>query len=382
MPVAGHLSYRALVPVALIFLLSACALPRSGPTKAEIYGTGTDTQGDAFVVKVTRSVAEITDIVPRLGFSSSFRNAPLIGSDVVSPGDTLAITVYENVKDEPLLGNTGQRISALSTVQVDGDGFIFIPYAGRILAANQTPDGLRQTITRLLEDQTPDPQVSVVRTAGTGSSVSIAGQAVGAGVFPIEASTRTLATMLARSGGITIDPGIAIVRVTRGNQTGAVWLKDLNRDPKLDIALRPGDKIVVEKDSRSFIALGATGGQNLVPFESERLSALEAIASAGGLSTVTADPTGVFILRDEDPKVANAVLGRTDLVGSQRMVYVFDLTGPSSLFEARDFQIRDGDTLYVTEAPFVQWQKTLSAITGSTGAVTTLTNSANALNGN
>ena len=119
-----------------------------------------------------------------------------------------------------------------------------------------------------------------------------------------------------------------------------------------------------------------------MPFETERLSALEAIASAGGLSTVTADPTGVFVLRDEDPKVANAVLGRSDLVGSQRMVYVFDLTEPSSLFQARDFQIRDGDTLYVTEAPFVQWQKTLSAITGSTAAATNLSNTADLFGNN
>ena len=376
------MSFRALLPVALVLVLSGCELPRSGPTKDEILSKGTDTAGDAFVVNVTRSVAEMTDVVPPLGFSEAFRNAGVIGSDVIAAGDTLQITVYENVKDEPLLGNTGQRVSALSTVQVDGEGFIFIPYAGRILAANQTPEGLRQSITRLLEVQTPDPQVSVVRTAGTGSSVSIAGQAAGAGVFPIEASTRTLATMLAKSGGVTIDPGIAIVRVTRGNQTGAIWLKDLYRDPRLDIALRPGDKIVVEKDSRNFIALGATSGQSLVPFETERLSALEAIASAGGLSTVTADPTGVFVLRDEDPKVANAVLGRSDLVGTQRMVYVFDLTEPSSLFQARDFQIRDGDTLYVTEAPFVQWQKTLSAITGSTAAATNLSNTADLFGNN
>ncbi len=377
MAFTGQTFPRAILALGLVALVSACALPRSGPTKNEIYGKGTDSAGDAFVVNVTRSVADITDVVPSLGFSAAFRNAPLIGSDVIAAGDTLSITVYENVKDEPLLGNTGQRISALTEIQVDGEGFIFIPYAGRVLAAGQTPEGLRLAITRLLEDQTPDPQVSVTRVAGTGSSVSIAGQAAGAGVFPIEASTRTLATMLARSGGVTIDPGIAIVRITRGNQTGAIWLKDLYRDPKLDIALRPGDKIVVETDSRNFIALGATGGQSLIPFESERLSALEAIASAGGLSTVTADPTGVFVLRDEDPKVANAVLGRSDLTGLQRMVYVFDLTEPSSLFEARDFQIRDGDTLYVTEAPFVQWQKTLSAITGSTGAVTNLANTAN-----
>lgn len=381
MVVIGTSSVRAMLCASLVVLVAGCALPRSGPTKDELFGEGTDSLGDAFVVNVTRSVAEVTDVVPPLGFSAAFRNAPVMASDVIAAGDTLSITVYENVKDEPLLGNPGQRISALSTVQVDGEGFIFIPYAGRILAANQTPEGLRQAITRKLEDQTPDPQVSVSRTAGTGSAVSISGQAAGAGVFPIEASTRTLATMLAKSGGVTVDPGIAIIRVTRGGQTGAIRLKDLYANPSLDIALRPGDKIVVDGDSRNFVALGATSGQSLVPFESERLSALEAIASAGGLSTATADPTGIFVLRDEQPAVANAVLGRTDLVGTQRMIYVFDLTQPSSLFQARDFQIRDGDTLYVTEAPFVQWQKTLSAITGSTGAVTTLTNSANALGG-
>jgi hypothetical protein len=41
--------YRAFLPVALVLLLSACALPRSGPTKDELYGKGTDTQGDAFI---------------------------------------------------------------------------------------------------------------------------------------------------------------------------------------------------------------------------------------------------------------------------------------------------------------------------------------------
>ena len=41
---------------------------------------------------------------------------------------------------------------------------------------------------------------------------------------------------------------------------------------------------------------------------------------------------------------------------------MLDLTRPDGMFLARDFVIRDGDTVYVTEAPFVQWQKTLSAI--------------------
>jgi crotonobetainyl-CoA:carnitine CoA-transferase CaiB-like acyl-CoA transferase len=33
-----------------------------------------------------------------------------LGSDSISPGDKLGLTVFENVKDDPLLGNTGQQI--------------------------------------------------------------------------------------------------------------------------------------------------------------------------------------------------------------------------------------------------------------------------------
>ncbi len=357
--------------------VASCGLPRSGPNKREIYAGSVQKDGDAFVVTVTDQVSRTTARQPSFGFSTAFQNAGVIGSDTISSGDRLSVVVFENVKEEPLLGNTGQRVTPLNEMQVDGQGYIFIPYAGRVRAAGQTPEGLRQAITRLLEDQTPDPQVQVRRLAGDGATISIAGQAAGPGIYPIEAPTRTLATMLAKSGGVSIDADVAIVRVTRGAHSGRIWLKDLYENPALDIALRPGDQIVIEEDSRTFTALGATGGQNLVPFQSESLSALEAIATVGGLSTNSADPTGVFVLRDETEDIANAVLGRTDLIGDQRMVYVLDLTEPTGLFEARDFQIRDGDTLYVTEAPFVQWQKTLAAITGTTGAATNLANTGN-----
>ncbi|WP_431298774.1 polysaccharide biosynthesis/export family protein [Tabrizicola sp. BL-A-41-H6] len=368
---------KVVAVVSAATLVASCGLPRSGPNKEEIFAGSVQNEGDAFVVKVNDRVSRATAQLPSFGFSKSFQDAGVIGSDTISSGDRLSVIVFENVKEEPLLGNTGQRVTPLNEMQVDGQGYIFIPYAGRVLAAGQTPEGLRQAITRLLEDQTPDPQVQVRRLAGDGATVSIAGQAAGPGVYPIEAPTRTLATMLAKSGGVSLDPDVAIVRVTRGAHSGRIWLKDLYENPALDIALRPGDRIVIEEDSRTFTALGATGGQNLVPFKSESLSALEAIATVGGLSTNSADPTGVFVLRDESEDIANSVLGRTDLIGDQRLVYVLDLTEPTGLFEARDFMIRDGDTLYVTEAPFMYWQKTLSAITGTTNAATNLANATN-----
>jgi polysaccharide export outer membrane protein len=363
---------KTLALVVLVAAVAGCGLPRSGPNKKEIFAGSVLEQGDAFIVTVNSRVTRATAVMPAFGFGSDFRNAGVVGSDTISAGDVLALTVFENVKDDPLLGNTGQRVSLLDQVQVDGQGYIFVPYAGRIKAAGQTPDGLRQAITRKLDSQTPDPQVTVQRLAGDGASVTVAGAVTGQGVYPIERPTRTLAAMLAKAGGVAIEPAVAIVRVTRGSKTGKVWLQDLYENPGLDIALRNGDEIVVERDTRSFTALGATGTQSLVPFESQTLSAIEAIAQVGGLSTSLADPTGVFVFRNEPAEIANMVLGRGDLVGDQRMVYVLDLTQPTGMFEARDFLVRDGDTVYVTEAPYVQWQKTISAITGTTSAATSL----------
>jgi polysaccharide export outer membrane protein len=363
---------RALALVAVAATVAACGLPRSGPNKREIFAGSVLQQGDAFVVSVNQRVTRATAVVPALGFGSAFRNAGVIGSDVVSAGDILTIQVFENVRDEPLLSVAGERFSVLDQVQVDGQGFIFMPYAGRIKAAGQTVEGVRTAIAEKLDTQTPDPQVSVARVPGDGATVTVSGGVGGQGVYPIERGTRTLSAMLARAGGIAIEPDVALVRVTRGAHTGQIWLQDLWDNPSLDIALRPGDRIVVEQDRRAFVALGATGSQTRVPFDTQTLSAIEAIATVGGLSTNFADPTGVFVFRNEPAEIANSVLGRTDLVGDQRMVYVLDLTQPNGVFEARDFVVRDGDTVFVTEAPYVQWQKTLSALTGATGAAASI----------
>ncbi|MCZ8081227.1 MAG: polysaccharide biosynthesis/export family protein [Fuscovulum sp.] len=363
---------RATALVVLVGVVAACGLPRTGPNKKEIFAGSVLRQGDAFVVSVNSRVTKATAVTPSLGFSGSFLSAGPVGSDVISAGDRLTITVYENVKDDPLLGNSGQRLSQLAELQVDGEGFIFIPYAGRVRAAGASPEDLRIEIAKKLDPQTPDPQVIVQRVAGDGSTVTISGSAGAQGVYPIERPTRTLSSMVARAGGVTIDPETAIVRVTRNGHTGKVWLLDLYENPQLDIALRAGDQIVIEEDTRAFVAMGATGAQNRVPFESQNLSAIEALAIVGGLNTSLADPTGVFVFRNEPAEIANTVLGRNDLIGAQRMIYVLDLTQPTGMFEARDFLIRDGDTVYVTEAPYVQWQKTIGAITGTASAANSI----------
>ncbi len=362
-------------------LVASCGtLPRVGPNKREIYAGSVQRQGDAFVVSVNDRVTRATAVQPALGFTEEFRNAGILQSDIIRPGDTLGLTIWENVDDGLLAGEaTNQTI--LEEVQVDGAGFIFVPYAGRIRAAGNTPEAIRRIITGKLEEQTPDPQVEVRRLAGDGSTVSLVGAVGAQGVYPIERPSRTLSGMLAAAGGVTIEPEIAQITVIRGDQRSKVWFQDLYKYPEFDIALRGGDRVLVEEDSRAFTALGATGTQARLPFASPTISAVEAIAQVGGLQASSADPTGVFILRNEPAEIANQVLGRDDLIGAQRMVYVLDLTRPNGMFVARDFAVRDDDTLYVTEAPFAQWNKVISALTGTLGTIGSVSTAADALSG-
>ncbi len=363
---------KCAVVLTMATVLASCSLvPRSGPNKREIYAGSVQREGDAFIVAVNDRVSRATAVVPALGFSDGFQNAGQLGSDTIRPGDILALTIWENV-DKPLLGPEGQVAAVLEEVQVDGAGFIFVPYAGRIRAAGNTPEGIRRIISSKLEEQTPDPQVEVRRAAGDGATVSLVGAVGAQGVYPIERPTRTLSTMLAQAGGVTIVPEIAQITVLRGKETGHIWFQDLYDNPQLDIALRGGDRILVEEDTRAFTALGATGTQSRVNFFTKDLSAIEALAQVGGLTPTSSDPTGVFIFRNEADKVANNVLGRKDLIGAQRMVYVLDLTKPNGMFMARDFIIRDSDTLYVTEAPITTWDKTISAVTGTLTSADTL----------
>lgn len=342
-------------------ILVGCGLPRSGPTKAEIFSSSVQKQGNAYIVTVDDAVAKAASFQPALGFSSALIHAGVVGSDTIRPGDTLGLSIWENV-DDGLLTQGGGTAAVLTEIQVDGDGFIFVPYAGRIKASGNTPETIRRLITEKLEAQTPDPQVMVQRMAGDGATVSLIGGVGAQGVYPIERPNRTLTAMLATAGGITLPPEITQITLIRGGHSGTIWLTDLYENPRLDIALRAGDRILVEEDERFYTALGATGAQVKVPFETQTVSAIEALATVGGLSPALADPTGIFVFRDEPEHIAKRVLGRPDLQGEQRVVYLLDLTKPNGVFLARDFDIRSRDTVYVTEAPYNQFTKVLNAI--------------------
>ncbi|MEM7497296.1 MAG: polysaccharide biosynthesis/export family protein [Pseudomonadota bacterium] len=341
-------------------VLSACALPRGGPYVAEIQAeAGTALPFD--VVEVTPQVLAKARLDERLGFDPAFLGAAVENTSLVNRGDVLSITVWEN-SDTGLLNANGIGATVLPSVKVDERGFVHVPYVGRVRAAGRSLSELRRAIRHQLSERTLDPQVDVFPEATEGRLVSVQGMINAPGIYPIRSGARRVLPMLAQAGGIKADPEVVKIRLRRGPATGEIWLQDLYDEPQMNVALKPGDAVIAERDRRIFTALGAVGRPATVPFPVRQLSVTRALGQVSGLIEATADPTGVFLFRSEPEDVARAVLEDQTVQGARRIVYVIDLTKPGGMFLAREFIMRDDDTLYVTTAPFVQFQKVLQSI--------------------
>ena len=92
--------------------------------------------------------------------------------------------------------------------------------------------------------------------------------------------------------------------LTRGNMTVKVPMEALLKDPRENIYLRPGDVLTAVLDPQTFTAFGSTPRNALVSFDAIGISLEEAVAKAGGLLDLSADPQGVFVLRVEPVAVA------------------------------------------------------------------------------
>jgi len=369
---------RLVSAFSIALALGACGLPRSGPNTSEILAGSVENGGQTNIIYVDDRVAKASTITTTLGFSRSFLNAGAVSIDRIRAGDKLTVTIWENVENG-LLVAAGASSTTLRDIQVDQLGNIFVPYAGVVRASGRTAEELRQDITRLLARQTPDPQIEVRREAGEAAVVNVVGGVNKQGVYVLSAANRQLTSVLAVAGGVSIDPAGTKITVQRGRESGSVWLRDLYANPANNINLRAQDRIIVEKDQRYFTVLGASSGQTRVDFLSKDPNVVDALSAVSGLNGQIADPRGIFVFRIEPAEIANAVLETNEFTTPQRIAYVIDLTKEESIFTAQGFKLRDRDTIYVTEAPFVSWSRVLETIAGTVNTLDSLATIAGAL---
>lgn len=354
---------RCICTAVTCLALSACGLPRGAALMSEITREADVGTADFVVYPVTRT------------FLPEVENWPLTGEDpsewlphsngsiqrVIRPGDMVHLSIWD-ASDNSLFSPTGVRQTALNELRVSPTGTIFVPYVGQVDVSRTTPESARNRVERALREIVPSAEVQLGMVEGSMNSVNIVGDVVRPGTVALEHNSVSILDILAEGGGVRNNIENPRVKLQRGGKLYETSVTELYEDPRANSVVRGGDQIIIEEDTRFFLALGASGREQLHPFTKDDISAAEALAISGGVLDNRADPGGVLILREYP---ASAVASGEGGPEKTRVVFSIDLTTADGLFSARKFRINSEDLVYPTESPINDARTVLSLLGSS-----------------
>lgn len=353
----------------LFLLLAACALPRGAGMEREILSGADNAEADFAVYPVTRAFLPTLAEWPVTGEPDLNWITTSTGSrsQVIAPGDMVSISIWDS-NENSLLTAPEQRVVGLEEMRVSASGSIFMPYIGDTRVAGMSPQAARARLQRELEVIVPSAQVQLSMAAGRGNSVDLVGGVASPGSYPMPDRAYTVLGLISEGGGVRTDLNNPQIRLMRQGNLFGTSIARLYSEPNLDTRLAGGDRVIVEDDRRYFLSLGAAGRQDQHPFPQDIVTALDAMAIIGGVSSSRADPEGILILREYP---ASALRAGERGPRQERVVFTLDLTTSDGLFSARNFRIQSGDLVLATESPINSVQTVFSLVGGLFGLANT-----------
>ncbi|UFN50480.1 polysaccharide export protein [Roseomonas sp. OT10] len=358
-------------------------LPRSGPTQMTMVNgaeyrlyeePGASSVPYALMPLTPRLITRLEAEERRPLFTGSTLSATPTDL-VIGIGDVVAVTIFESQSGGLFIpsdaGARSGNFVQLPAQQVDASGTITVPFGGSIRAAGLTPVQLQRSIEGRLSRRALEPQAVVTLTERRSNNISVLGEVMNSQRFPLDPQGDRLLSAIARAGGPKFPAYETMVTLQRGGRIERALLGEIGVDPEQNIALRPGDVIVVTREPRYFTALGAMGQTNSVSqinrrfsFDDTRLSMADAVGRAGGLTDDRADPQAVFLFRYETPQMLrNAGLSLPpEVTEPVPTVYQADFLNPGAFFMANRFPMRHGDVMFTSNAPATQLSKFLNLI--------------------
>ena len=374
-------------------LLAGCApgafLSESGPTRGAIVDGASqlvrETGPDS---RVKYAVMEVNDgVLRRMARSDVPARLELLEHEdyrgEIGVGDIIGLTIFESASGGLFLprepGSRPGNYVTLPNQQVDRDGYIIVPYAGKVRAAGLLPAELDTKIQTLLAARALEPQVVVTIVDRRAGPVSVLGDVGKATNFTLDPAGISLLGAVAIAEGPKYPAYESVVTLQREGQVWRTRLSDIAGNPGLNTRLKPGDTIYVSHEPRYFVAMGAVGQSTSlglidrrIPFQDSDLTLMDAVGRAGGLNDSLANARAIFVYRLE-PRAAINLPASGSVVASELpafvpTVYLVDLNDPAGYFYASQFPMRGQDVLYVANAPASDLQKFLTLMIGATAS--------------
>ena len=174
-----------------------------------------------------------------------------------------------------------------------------------------------------------------------------------------------LLDVITRAGGLRDQGQDTWVVLERHGHRAAVPFGSLIYEPGNNIWAWPDDTIYLYKEPQTYLAFGASGQQGHFPFSSGspssawRMTLAEAVAAAGGLLDVQADPGSVFLYRREPRELAELLGVDCSKMDGPTVPIVYSVTfsDPAGYFLATRVQMHNKDVIFAANAQAVEITK-------------------------
>jgi polysaccharide export outer membrane protein len=351
-------------------LLGGCGfISMSGPASIDVKAENTTVLPFA-VVKLTPDVVRQLEKFEPSGMPRALADSRPPSSIRFGIGDIVSVTIFEASAGGLYVpieaGVRPGNFVSLPDQAVDNDGNITVPYAGRVRAAGRTNVQIQDDILAQIKKRAIDPQVVVTSSQQRSSLVSVFGEVRTPVRFPMPSAGAQdrITDAITRAGGISGAGWETWVVLERSGKRATVPFGNLVYFPASNIFVQPGDRIYLYREPMKFIAFGATGQQGEFNFDAWRINLTQAVAKAGGLLDLQADPASVFLYRREPRDVAKELGVDCSKFDGETVPIVFNVNfqDPAGYFVATKMQMRPFDVLYAANAPQVDITKVLNFI--------------------
>ncbi len=277
----------------------------------------------------------------------------------IGSGDVLNILVWHHPDlntPNPVSTNPDSK-QVSNGAWVDESGYLAYPLAGKIYARGKTLPELQSILTARLKRYIKNPQVSVNVAEFRSQRVSVSGAVGKPGQFPLTNVPLTLLDVIDQAGGAASNADTNNIKWTQNGVERTISLQDIRQygDLSQNLLLRGGDVIYVPTNENSRIhVMGEVGKQASLPLGNYGLTLTQALGNAGGMNQVTANASGVFVIRNMPTDREKPI-----------HVYQLNLKDASAYAMANRFKLRANDVVYITAAPVARWNRVVSQVTAS-----------------